>query len=49
MLELERTQIVKEEAEQQRSLMLGPAGGAGGPGLAGFSAQVPVLHRAGGN
>lgn len=42
MLEMERQQLEEQEAADQRSMMLGTPG-AGGAGLAGFQANVPIL------
>ncbi|KAM7534717.1 hypothetical protein Aperf_G00000117922 [Anoplocephala perfoliata] len=42
MLEVERAQMEEQEASEHRSMMLGP-GGAGGSGLAGFQANMPIL------
>lgn len=42
MLEIERAHMEEQEASEHRSMMLGPSG-VGGPGLAGFQANMPVL------
>jgi len=49
MLELERCQVEEQEAVEQRTMMLGPQAShlGAGPGLAGFSANIPMLSPVG--
>ncbi|VDL61163.1 unnamed protein product [Hymenolepis diminuta] len=43
MLEIERAQMEEQEATEHRSMMLGPGGVGGTPGVAGFQANMPIL------
>lgn len=43
LLEVERAQMEEQEATEHRSMMLGPGGVGGTPGVAGFQANLPIL------